>query len=253
MYATAVTKMITLGGATGRAVPGQDFLTVLNAAYHQTAAKPVVSVWKETRAEEEISPMERYQAVTGRSVKEREPVPVVQDRWRDEALAHYTVGQFTGRWDAPIDTTNTINWESLGDHKLTAEEIEQLKGKYDVKNLTAQEYYDLMSELTHMEVLSGNDVMGVHFATAGSEAGFDTTSLFTGAAGPVEGQFQGDIVNYFAVAVSRLLASWKWINSNEYKAANAHVSAEKQKMIRSATLKDLRPRQKMLDVLTLLQ
>lgn len=253
MYAaTAVKQTIPLSAATGRAVPGQDFLSALNAAY-RAAASPVVIIREEPPAVEEISPMERYQAVTGRNMIESDPGPVVQDRWKDETLAHFTAGQFTGSWDDPIDTAKPINWQSPGDHILSSEEIAGLKGKYDVTNISAQEYYDLMSDLTHMEVLSGSDVMGVHLAAADSELGFNTTGLFTGAAGTVEGRFQGNIVNYFAVAVSRLLESWKWINSDEYKLTNSHLSAEKQKMIRSATLKDLRPRQKVLDVLTQLQ
>lgn len=253
MYATvAVKEKFSLSAASGRAVSGQDFLSVLNAAY-RSAASPVIFIREEPPAVEEISPMERYQAVTGRSVMESDPGPVVQDRWRDEALAHYTVGQFTGRWDDPIDTAKPINWQSAGDHILSAEEIAQLKEKYDVTNLSTQDYYDLMSDLTQLEVLSGSDVMGVYQANADSELGLNTTGLFTGAAGTVEGRFQGNIVNYLTVAVSRLLGSWKWINSNESKVTDPHLSPEKRKLIRSAILKDLRPRQKVLDVLTQLQ
>lgn len=255
MYATAaVTATILSSAATGRAVPGQDFLSAINAAY-RSMTSPVVSIREESPAVEEIDPLERYQAITGRNIAASEPVPVVQvqDRWRDESLAHFTVGLFTGDWDYPIDTTKTINWQSRGDHILTAEEIAQLKERYDVTNLSAQGYYDLMSELTQLEVLSGNDVMGVHLATAGSELGVSATGLFPGVAETIQGIYQGNVVNYFTVALNRLLESWKWINSNKYKAANSHLSPEKQKLIRSATLKDLQPRQKMLDVLTLLQ
>lgn len=257
MYTTAaVIEKTPLSAATGRAISGRDFLSTLNAIY-RAATAPVVSIREEPPAVEEISPMERYQLVTGRSlIEESEPEPVVQDvqdRWRDETLAHFAVGQFTGNWDDPIDTAKPINWQSPGDHKLTSEEIAQLKETYDVNHLSAQGYYDLMSDLTHMEVLSGDDVMGVHLSTADSELAFNTTGLFTGATGTVEGRFHGNIVNYFTVVVTRLLDSWKWINSNEYKVTNSHVSAEKKKFILSATLKDLQPRQKMLDVLLQLQ
>lgn len=261
MYTTAAVIEKTLSStAAGRSVPGRDFLSTLNAIYRAATSSPVVSIREgPPPAVEEISPMDRYQAVTGRNLIESEPdpvvqdVPVVQDRWRDETLAHFTVGQFTGSWDDPIDITNPINWQSRGDHKLTPEEITKLKGKYDVNHLSAQEYYDLMSELTHMEVLSGSDVMGVHLATATSELGFNTPGLFAGETGTVEGLFHGNIVNYYTVAVTRLLESWKWINSNEYSVTNPHLSAEKRKYIRSATLKDLRPRQKMLEALIQLQ
>lgn len=259
MYATAaVIEKTPPSAASGRAVPGQDFLSALSAAY-RAATSPVVSILEEQPAAGDISPMERYLAVTGRNIIENDPDPVVQDvqnaqdRWKDETLAHFTVGLFTGSWDDPIDTSRIINWQSAGDHGLTSEEVAQLKEKYNVDHLSAQGYYDLMSDLTHMEVLSGSDVMGVHLSAADGEPGSGATGLFTGAAGTVEGRFHGNIVNYFTVAVTRLLESWKWINSSEYKATNSHVSAEKQKFLLRATLKDLQPRQKMLDVLTQLQ
>lgn len=173
-------------------------------------------------------------------------VPDTPSYYNDKTLASFIAGKFTGSNQYPIDTTKTINWQSSGDHTLTAEEIARLKEKYDVTNLTAQQYYDLMSDLTHMEVLSGSDVMGVHLATAGSEVGFNTM-------GSIQGEYQGNAVNYFAVMLTRLLESWEWINSDEYKTTNSYLSAEKQALIREATLKDLQPRQKMADVLTQLQ
>ena len=173
-------------------------------------------------------------------------VPETPSYYNDKTLASFIAGKFTGDHEYPIDTTKTINWQSSGDHTLTAEETARLKEKYDVTGLTAQEYYDLMSELTHMEVLSGNDVMGVHLATAGSEVGFNTM-------GPIQGKYQGNAVNYFVSMLTRLLESWDWINSGEYRAANSYLSAEKQALIREATLADLQPRQKMADVLTQLQ
>lgn len=78
--------------------------------------------------------------------------------WTDEKLA-LLVGLKEG---VTIDTSNTINWQSTGDQKLTEEQISALREKYDVTNLTRQDYYDLMSELTHMNVLSGKDIEGMH-------------------------------------------------------------------------------------------
>lgn len=187
-----------------------------------------------------------FRDIYSQAVGSAAAVPDTPSYFNEGALAHFVAKDFTGNWDYPIDTTKTINWQSSGDHTLTAEEIAQLKEKYDVTNLTAQQYYDLMSDLTHMEVLSGGDVMGVHLATAGSEVGFNTM-------GSIRGEYQGNAVNYFAVMLTRLLESWEWINSNEYKAANSYLSADKQALIREATLKDLQPRQKMADVLTRLQ
>lgn len=187
-----------------------------------------------------------FRDIYSQAVGNAAAVPDTPSYYNEGTLAHFIAKDFTGDWDYPIDTTKTINWQSSGDHTLTAEEIAQLREKYDVTNLTAQQYYDLMSDLTHMEVLSGSDVMGVHLATAGSEVGFNTM-------GPIQGKYQGNAVNYFAVMLTRLLESWEWINSNEYKQTNWCVSPDKQALIREATLKDLQPRQKMADVLTQLQ
>lgn len=251
--ATAVKGMLPLNvDASHSAVPGQDFLSVINAAY-DSAVPPVTTNKDEQPTAEEIAPVERYQAITGRNVAESDSDLDIPSYWNDETLSHFVAGQFTGNWDYPIDTSKTINWQSRGDHELTAEEIAQLKEKYDVNNLSAQEYYDLMSDLTRMGVLSGNDVMGVYLAIAGSEVGFNNQGPLSGGTGTVQGGFQGNIVKYLTVALNRLLESWEWINSDEYKLINSHLSAEKQELIRSATLKDLQPRQKMIDVLTRLQ
>lgn len=51
-----------------------------------------------------------------------------------------------------------IDWESDGTGSLTEEQIQYLKGKYNVENLTETDYYNLLAELTEMNVLSGKDV-----------------------------------------------------------------------------------------------
>lgn len=256
---TAVKGTLPLNAAaSGAAVPSQDFLSAINAGYSLMDSSDIPIPEEERPTAEEIAPVERYQAITGRNVTESDPDLDIPSYWNDETLSHFVAGQFTGNWDYPMDTSKTINWQSRGDHELTAEEIAQLKEKYDVNNLSAQEYYDLMSDLTHMGVLSGGDVMGVHLATVGSAGqgllgGMRETGIFSGGRTTVQGTDQGNAVNYFAAMLSRVLESWEWINSDEYKLTNSHLSAEKQELIHNATLKDLQPRQKMLDVLTQLQ
>lgn len=51
-----------------------------------------------------------------------------------------------------------IDWESDGTGSLTEEQIQYLKGKYDVEDLTEADYYNLLAELTEMNALSGEDV-----------------------------------------------------------------------------------------------
>lgn len=227
----------------------QDFLSVMNAAY-DTAASPEIPKAEANVPAAQITPLEQYEMITGRTVAGEEPPAAVQKQWSDETFAHFTADQFTGDWNYPIDTTKTINWASSGDHKLTAEEIAQLKEKYDVTNLSAQEYYDLMSDLTHMNVLSADDIKSVHLKHFGS--GF---TMFPEGRVPkgMPAVQQGNIVNYLAAVLSRLLEYWDWLNSDDFKETYAHLSAEKQEMCRDATMKDIVPAQKMQSVMQQLQ
>lgn len=247
---TAVKGSSSLDVAANRnSVPNQDFFSAIAAAYDSTTFLDT-SRKVEQPSTEEIAPLERYQTITGRTVAEKDTGVTVESWWCDGTLAEFISKKFTGSRSYPIDTTKTINWESRGDHKLTADEIAQLKEKYDVTNLSPQEYYDLMSDLTHMEVLSGNDVMGVHLKHFGSDINLTAKGLLPQGTPAVR---QGNIINYLAVALSRLLEYWSWINSDEYKLTNSHLSSEKQELCRTATQKDIQVRQNMLNVLNQLK
>lgn len=248
--ATAVKGVSPLNApASYTRVPGQDFLSAINAAYDTSTSLDIPKEVEKPSARE-MDPLERYQMVTGRNVSGEDSSVTIEDWWCDETLAGFIAKKFTGSRSYPLDTTKAINWESRGDHKLTSEEITQLKEKYNVANLSPQEYYDLMSELTHMEVLSGNDVMGVHVKHFGSDIDLTAKGLLPARMPAIQG---GNIINYLAVALSHLLEYWDWINSDEYKLTNSHLSAEKQTLCRAATLKDIEPRQNMLNVMEQLQ
>lgn len=63
-----------------------------------------------------------------------------------------------------INTENPINWGTTGDHQLTESEIETLKNKYDVTNLSEQEFYDLMADLSHLNAIKPDDIVSrYHF------------------------------------------------------------------------------------------
>lgn len=57
-----------------------------------------------------------------------------------------------------IDTSNEINWNSVGGGKLSEDEIDFLKDKYDVENMSNQDLYDLMADLTDKNIFSKDDV-----------------------------------------------------------------------------------------------
>ena len=88
--------------------------------------------------------------------------------WTDQTLAVFigNGGQI------PIDTGKTINWDSTGDQELSEQKILELRAKYDLDHLTAQDYYNLLSDLTHLGVLSAHDCASMHLSTASSGISF---------------------------------------------------------------------------------
>ena len=57
-----------------------------------------------------------------------------------------------------VDTSQEINWGADGSHKLTNEEKAYLNKKYDINNLSPQDMYNLLQELTSMNAISGDDL-----------------------------------------------------------------------------------------------
>ena len=57
-----------------------------------------------------------------------------------------------------VDTSKTIHWDADGSHKLTNDELAYLREKYNVRNLSPQEQYDLFQELSAMNAISGDDI-----------------------------------------------------------------------------------------------
>lgn len=80
--------------------------------------------------------------------------------WDDAKLA-----DAMKRFDkATINTDNPINWGTTGEHQLTESEIEALKNKYDVTNLSEQGFYDLMADLSNLNAIKPDDIVSrYHF------------------------------------------------------------------------------------------
>lgn len=139
--------------------------------------------------------------------------------WTDQ-----TIATLIGGISAPIDTTKTINWASKGNKELTEQQIAKLKEKYDVRNMSHQEYYDLLSDLTHMEVLSAEDMSGLFLAKAGS--GF--TPGPSRSEGRTPGFQVGDMILKHSADLERFLLDWDWLNSPEYDIANPSSMAKQE-------------------------
>ncbi|MFT4105269.1 MAG: hypothetical protein QM657_05850 [Lacrimispora sp.] len=73
----------------------------------------------------------------------------------DEQLASY-FEDYTGE---KISTEKHINWNSQGLGKLTSQQQAYLKSAYDVENMDGQSFYNLLSDLSNMGVLSGYDIV----------------------------------------------------------------------------------------------
>ena len=58
-----------------------------------------------------------------------------------------------------VNGEKEFNMESLGENKLTDDQIKDLQERYNVENLSAQEKYNLMAELTQLGVISGTDAV----------------------------------------------------------------------------------------------
>ncbi len=52
-----------------------------------------------------------------------------------------------------------INWEADGSLSLTKDQAEYLTSKYDFSDMSKQDYYNFLSELTHMNIISAEDVV----------------------------------------------------------------------------------------------
>ena len=173
--------------------------------------------------------------------------PPIPSYWNDTALATLISGGRGG-----ISTEKAVNWYSKGDRELTAEDIARLKEQYDVTDLSPQGYYDLVADLTQLEVLSGADCMGVHLATAPPPGRYFVPVGYSSFSGNGHGFRTGNMIQRFTDTVDVLMEHLAWADSAEYRSLSRTDPGSAQKL--QATIqKDLTPRQRMLELLTQLQ
>jgi len=63
-----------------------------------------------------------------------------------------------------IRTDKPINWGTTGEHQLTADEIDTLKNRYDVANLSEQDFYDLMADLSNLNAIKPEDIISEYYS-----------------------------------------------------------------------------------------
>ena len=61
-----------------------------------------------------------------------------------------------------VSTDKPLNWDADGTSKLTGEQIDYLRSTYDLSDMSKQDYYDLMADLTNMNAISIKDVISQH-------------------------------------------------------------------------------------------
>lgn len=73
------------------------------------------------------------------------------EEWNDKQLA-YCIDVWGN-----ISTEKTINWNATGTDVLTQAQIKDLQERYDIENMSKQDFYDLLSDLTNLNAVSAQD------------------------------------------------------------------------------------------------
>ena len=73
------------------------------------------------------------------------------EEWNDQQLAYCIDVK------ANLSLEKTINWNATGTDVLTQAQMEDLQERYDIENMSKQDFYNLLSDLTHLNVVSAQD------------------------------------------------------------------------------------------------
>lgn len=155
----------------------QDSQTfALNLAISETFISKNTSQPSEPISQKEIAPFDLYRQMTGRSEEVRSSKVVAGVTWTDETLA-----VFARKGNAEVNTSRAINWNATGSHVLTDEELKGLREKYDLENLSGQDFYDLMADLTELDAISAEDIHGMFLKKASPSGLYPQSSAFSDA------------------------------------------------------------------------
>lgn len=126
----------------------------------------------------EVDPIKVYEEMTMPEVDtvHRSSKIINDAEWNDELLA-----LFLGGTNETIDISRAVNWNSTGDATLTAEQISELRGKYNLNNLSPQDHYDLMVDLTNMNAISGEDIESMFVSKLPPQGSYIVETNFYGS------------------------------------------------------------------------
>ena len=145
-----------------------------------------------------------------------------------------------------VSTDKPVNWDADGSSKLTQEQIDYLRSTYDLSDMSKQDYYNLMSDLTNMNVISIKDVVSQHVkpmipgvvvmsaSQEDSERGFGQFDKY--------GDLQGNLLQYIKdlnQMSKRLANSHSRMDSATFLAFREYLSEEKEFAERLESIFDL--------------
>ena len=126
---------------------GQDFLSaVLQLSGESPKTEQTCTVKSESSTVPELTPQQLFD-----KAKKRQEAPKYM-------VDGFLCSDYYFLCEKHISREKTINWQATGTDVLTKQQMDELQEKYDIENLSDQDYYDLMSDLTHLNVISGGDV-----------------------------------------------------------------------------------------------
>lgn len=119
-----------------------------------------------------------------------------------------------------VSADKPMNWDADGTSKLTQEQIDYLKSTYDLSDMSKQEYYDLMADLTNMNAISIDDVLSQYMKPM--VPGVVVMSVS-------EGESMGGFghMNHFGDIQGNLLQYMRDLNSMLERMANGQSSMDR--------------------------
>lgn len=101
-------------------------------------------------------------------ISERFTIPDNRPDWlkKEDSTVNNCFGAMLSMWndttvneDISSQTDKALNVVSSGEHLLTDAEINDLKSKYDVTNLSRLDYYNLMADMTNLNAISSREAL----------------------------------------------------------------------------------------------
>lgn len=84
----------------------------------------------------------------------------IEEELTDQKLASLIGGRFSS-----VLLEKQINWDSKGTSRLTNAQMQLLMTEYNVENISKQDFFNLLADLTNMDAISRDDIRRMYIAT----------------------------------------------------------------------------------------